>query len=81
MLSETNSGFFNVGTGVPIKIRDLAKIMIKICKKEFEPIFQSALEGDVKRSQSDIELTKKMINWESEVGLEVGLEEFVKNYS
>ena len=81
MLSETNSGFFNVGTGVPIKIRDLAKIMIKICEKEFEPIFQSALEGDVKRSQSDIELTKKMIDWESEVGLEVGLEEFVKNYS
>jgi UDP-glucose 4-epimerase len=81
MLSETNSGFFNVGTGVPIKIRDLAKIMIKICKKEFEPIFQSELEGDVKRSQSNVELTKKMINWKSEIELEAGLKEFVKNYS
>jgi UDP-glucose 4-epimerase len=81
MLSETNSGFFNVGTGVPIKIKDLAKIMIKICEKEFEPIFQSELEGDVKRSQSNVELTKKMINWKSQIELEAGLKEFVKNYS
>ena len=55
--------------------------MIKICKKEFEPIFQTALEGDVKRSQSNVELTKKMINWKSEIELEAGLKEFVKNYS
>ena len=81
MLSETNSGFFNIGTGIPVKIKDLAKIMIKIYEKDFEPIFQNALEGDVKRSQSNIELAKKMINWKSKIGLEVGLKEFVKHYS
>jgi len=77
MLSEINTGFFNVGTGVPIKIKDLAKIMIKIYEKDFEPIFQNALEGDVKRSQSNTELTKKMINWKSEIELEVGLKSFI----
>jgi UDP-glucose 4-epimerase len=81
MLSETNSGFYNIGTGIPIKIKDLAKIMIKICGKNFEPIFQNALEGDVKKSQANIELAKKMINWKSEIGLEIGLKEFVSNYS
>jgi len=55
--------------------------MIKICKKEFEPIFQSELEGDVKRSQSNVELAEKMINWESEIELEEGLKEFVNKYS
>jgi UDP-glucose 4-epimerase len=81
MLSETNSGFFNIGTGIPIKIEDLARMMIRVCEKDFEPIFQNALEGDVKRSQSNIELAKKMINWKSKIGLEVGLKEFVKHYS
>jgi UDP-glucose 4-epimerase len=80
MLSETNSGFFNIGTGIPTTIKDLAKIMIKICEKDFEPIFQNALEGDVKKSQSNIELTKKMINWKSEIELEEGLKQFVNEY-
>ena len=81
MLSETNSGFFNIGTGIPVKIKDLAKIMIKIYKKDFEPIFQNALEGDVKKSQANTELAEKMINWKSEIELKEGLKEFVNKYS
>ena len=77
MLSVTNSGFFNVGTGIPTKIKDLAKIMAEIYGKNFEPIFQNALDGDVKISQADIELTKKMLNWESEIKLKEGLKKFV----
>ena len=80
MLSSTNSGFFNVGTGVPTKIKDLAKIMTEICQKNFEPIFQEALEGDVKISQADMELTQKMINWKYETKLKEGLEKFVEGY-
>jgi len=81
MLSQTNSGFFNIGTGIPVKIKDLAKIMIKMYEKDFEPIFQNSLEGDVKRSQSNTELAEKMINWKSEIKLEDGLKEFVSKYS
>jgi nucleoside-diphosphate-sugar epimerase len=81
MLSETNSGFFNIGTGIPVKIKDLAKIMIKIYEKDFEPIFQNALEGDVKKSQANTELAEKMIIWKSEIKLEEGLKEFVNKYS
>ena len=77
MLSETNSGFFNLGTGIPTKIKDLAKIMAEIYGKNFEPIFQNALDGDVKISQADIELTKKMLNWQSEIKLKEGLKKFV----
>ena len=59
MLSKINSGFFNIGTGIGTKIIDLAKIMTEICQKNFKPIFQNSLEGDVKMSQADITLTKK----------------------
>ena len=78
MLSNTNSGFFNIGTGIGTKIIDLAKIMIKIFDEKFEPIFQNPLKGDVKISQADMTLTKKMINWESKIGLEEGLRKFIR---
>jgi len=77
MLSNTNSGFFNIGTGIGTKIVDLAKIMIKIFDEKFEPVFQDALKGDVKISQADMTLTKKMINWESKIELEEGLRKFI----
>ena len=77
MLSNTNSGFFNIGTGVGTKIIDLAKVMIKIFDEKFEPVFQDALKGDVKISQADMTLTKKMINWESKIELEEGLRKFI----
>ena len=77
MLSNTNSGFFNIGTGVGTKIIDLAKVMIKIFDEKFEPVFQDSLKGDVKISQADMTLTKKMINWESKIELEEGLRKFI----
>jgi len=77
MLSETNSGFFNIGTGVGVKIVDLANSMINIFGEKFEPIFEDSLKGDVKISQADISITKKILNWKSEINLEEGLKKFV----
>ena len=77
MLSKINSGFFNIGTGIGTKIIDLAKIMMRNFDEKFEPIFQGSLEGDVKMSQADITLTKKMIKWESKIELEEGLRKFI----
>ena len=77
MLSKINLGFFNIGTGIGTKIIDLAKIMIRNFDKKFEPIFQDSLEGDVKMSQADITLAKKMIKWESIIELEEGLRKFI----
>ena len=78
MLSKTNSGFFNIGSGIGTKIIDLAKIMIKIFDEDFEPKFQDSLKGDVKISQAETSLTKKMINWESKIELEQGLRKFIR---
>ena len=78
MLSKTNSGFFNIGTGVGTKIIDLAKIMIKIFDNKFEPIFQDSLKGDVKISQAETTLAKIMISWEAKIELEQGLRKFIR---
>jgi len=77
MLNNTNSGFFNIGTGLGTKIIDLAKIMIKIFDEKFEPVFEDSLNGDIKISQANMALTKKKINWESKIELEEGLRKFI----
>ena len=78
MLSETNSGFFNIGTGIPIKIKELAYMMIKIFDKEFEPVFLDPFKGDVKKSQADINHTKNKLNWKYKIELNDGLCNFLK---
>jgi FlaA1/EpsC-like NDP-sugar epimerase len=37
--SNNNYNVYNIGTGKPIKIKDLAKVMIKIFRLDVEPIF------------------------------------------
>ena len=78
MLSKTNSGFFNVGTGVGTKIKDLAKIMIKIFNEKFEPNYHDSLKGDVKISQADISKSQDLLNWKYSIGVEEGLEKMIK---
>ena len=73
MESPIKNGFFNIGTGIGISIKDLAHLMIKISNKDLNPIFDTLPEGDVKISQADISFTKKSLNWTSMTNLEEGL--------
>jgi len=73
MNSSIDHGFFNIGTGIAISIKDLAYLMIKISGKDLEPVFDKLPEGDVKSSQADITLAKKILGWENATKLEDGL--------
>ena len=73
MKSSINHGFYNIGTGKGISIKDLANLMIKISKRDIKPIFDNLPEGDVEKSQADITLAKNTFGWESTTRLEDGL--------
>ncbi len=73
MMSKVDHGFFNVGTGKTISIKDLANLMIKILEEDLEPIFDKIPDGDVKLSQADVSLAKNMLDWQSITTLEDGL--------
>ncbi len=73
MMSKVDHGFFNVGTGKTISIKDLANLMIKILEKDLEPIFDKIPAGDVKLSQADVSLAKNILGWQSITTLEDGL--------
>ena len=76
MISNTNFGFFNIGTGIATSILELAKLMIKLSNKDLEPIFATLPPGDVLKSQADPHLTAASIGWSYKTDLESGLKKF-----
>jgi len=74
MLSSVDGGFFNIGSGKIVTIKELAKLMIKISGKHLEPVFGELPKGDIKSSQADITLVKKQLSWEPETSLEEALD-------
>jgi len=79
MQSDFKNGFVNIGTGITTSVAELANLMIKLSNKTLKPIFTDLPEGDVKASQADVNLAKKLIGWEYETSLEAGLQKFFFN--
>ena len=79
MLSNVKKGFFNIGTGIPTSINNLAEIMVKISQNQNEIIHGPELDGDIEISQADVKFTKKSINWNHMINLEEGLFQLIQD--
>ena len=77
MESKTTNLLVNVGTGSAITISELAKMMIEVSGLDKEPIFESPLEGDIKKSQADMTLITKSFNWKPKKQLREWLTEIL----
>ncbi|MCV0366658.1 MAG: NAD-dependent epimerase/dehydratase family protein [Nitrosopumilus sp.] len=75
--SNVKNAFINIGTGKTISILELANQIIESSKLSLKPIHKNALEGDVHKSQADVTLAKKLLNWEYKVELKDWLNETV----
>ena len=73
MQSNTDFTHLNIGTGIMTSIQELANLMIKLSGKSLEINFDELPQGDIKLSQADVSLAKKMIKWSHETSLEDGL--------
>ena len=74
----------NFGTGVDIKIIDLANLIIRLLKKEgtLKPVHIEERPGEVRRLIADISRAKA-IGWQPKYGIEDGLRKYIdwyKNY-
>jgi UDP-glucose 4-epimerase len=78
MESKVNFAFINIGTGTVLSINDLADSIIKASGLAIKPVYGQPLEGDVKDSQADVNLAKKLLGWKAETKLEDWLNETVK---
>ena len=73
MKSNVEHGFFNIGSGNEITIKELASLMIKISGKSLDIQFDKIPEGDIKLSKADISLSIKILGWKAKTTLEEGL--------
>ena len=67
---------FNVGTGVPTTITELAQVIIDIYGADVEIEFADSQSGDIKHSSSDISKARS-IGYEPKVKLHDGLKDFI----
>ena len=79
MDSDIKHEFFNVGTGNSISILDLANVVINASGLSLEPIHGPELSGDVRATQGDITLIKKLLNWEPKMRLSDWLTKIISN--
>lgn len=78
--STVDHAFLNIASRITTSVNDLAKIMINLSGQKLEPEYVDSRPGDIKKSQADTSLAKKLIDWEPKFSLEEGLKEiFPKN--
>jgi UDP-glucose 4-epimerase len=62
---ENDSFVFNIGTGKPITITELAHLMIRAfgLEGEIEPLYSEAILGDIENSYADIRKAEKILKF------------------
>jgi len=79
MDSNIKHEFFNVGTENSISILDLANVIINASGLSLKPVHGPDLSGDVRVTQADITLIKKLLNWEPKMRLDEWLTKIISN--
>ena len=79
MDSDINHRFLNVGSGLPTSVLDLANLIIEASGLSLESIHGPELSGDVRATQADIKLIRKLLNWEPKTDLADWLTKIISN--
>jgi len=75
---EANYNAFNVGTGRPISIREIGRMLATSLGKDIEPeIVAKYREGDIRHCVADISKAKSLLDYEPRVSLEQGIPELL----
>src|SRR5215213_2158336 len=77
-IKMSSSDVFNVGTGIPISIDDLAQRMIRIFGIDLKPIYYGAREGDIKYIYADTTKSESILKFIAIEELESSLKRILK---
>ena len=64
---------FNIGNGKSVSINELAKHMISISKKNLEIKYREEKKDEIRFSQADISLAKKVLNYDPKIEFKNGI--------
>jgi UDP-glucose 4-epimerase len=71
--SSANGEVFNIGSGKPTSITELAKTVLELTGQDLEIRYELARAGDIKDSYADISKAKRLLNYEPKINLRDGL--------
>jgi dTDP-L-rhamnose 4-epimerase len=70
---------FNVGTGNPVAIKEIAEILAYLYGKDISPeITHTFRKGDVRHCYADITKIRRLLGFQPEVTFEKGLQELIQ---
>ncbi|MFX1500602.1 MAG: NAD-dependent epimerase/dehydratase family protein [Promethearchaeota archaeon] len=80
--TKVSGEILNIGSGSPITVLDLAKLMLRLTNKEdLKIIFDPPRAGDIKHSFADISKAKEVLKFRPKYNQEQGLRDYFKWYS
>ena len=79
MDSNVKHQFLNVGSGFQTSILDLANLVVDVSGLSLKPIHGQPLPGDVKTTQADLTLIKKLLGWQPKTKLKDWLIEVISS--
>lgn len=77
-LESGATGTYNIGTGEPIRIADLAHALMNVAGKEVPIKYAPPRPGDIRHSYADISKARKELGWSPETRLEEGLKRTIE---
>jgi len=72
---------FNIGSGSPVRISDLARLVMRLHGVEGEPVYAEQRPGDIKHSYADIGKAKNLLGFKPRIWLEEGLKKLLREES
>jgi len=77
--SDADYEVLNIGSGNPINISEVARILIKLCAKELQPeITAKYRAGDIRHCYADISRARSKLKFEPKVNFEEGMKELIE---
>ncbi len=75
---SANGEIFNVGTGIPITIEEVAETLIRKINPDLSPIYNQRYRvGDIRHCTADISKIKKMLGYSPKIPFNEGIEEYI----
>jgi len=81
VMEKKNSSdeIFNVGTGMPISIKDVAEIIIQKINPKLRPIFNQKYRiGDIRHCVADISKIKSRLEYSPKISFEEGINDLIE---
>jgi UDP-glucose 4-epimerase len=76
---SSKTEIFNVCTGKPMSIINLARAMCRVLGKDLEVLYAKPRAGDILHNYGDPAKTQKVLGFKAQVGLQDGLSRFVES--